>query len=61
MNKLILAGLAAALLAGCGVQGNLERPPPLWGDARERYEAEQAAREAAEQEPAPQPAPAPAQ
>ena len=29
---LFLALGAAALLAGCGKAGGLERPPPLWGD-----------------------------
>ena len=25
---------ASALLAGCGLRGDLERPAPLWGDPR---------------------------
>ena len=61
MKRLVLAGLALALLGGCGVQGALERPPPMWGDERARYEAEQRAREEAERAaPTPAPAPAPA-
>lgn len=29
---LILSGLAAVLLiSGCGIRGDLERPPPVWG------------------------------
>ncbi len=43
---LVFPGLAAALfLSGCGVRGDLERPPPFWGPdlrtAEERaYETE---------------------
>lgn len=48
MKRLILAflGAAAALvLSGCGIRGDLERPPPFWGTdertAEERaYETE---------------------
>ncbi len=36
-----LTALAALLLSGCGVRGDLERPPPLWGPD-ERSEAERA-------------------
>jgi len=32
MIRLIAVGLAAVALAGCGVRGELERPPPLWGE-----------------------------
>jgi predicted small lipoprotein YifL len=29
---LALSGLAAVLLiSGCGIRGDLERPPPVWG------------------------------
>jgi predicted small lipoprotein YifL len=29
---LALSGLAAVLLiSGCGIRGDLERPPPIWG------------------------------
>ncbi|WP_286800232.1 LPS translocon maturation chaperone LptM, partial [Oceanicaulis sp. UBA2681] len=34
MKRLTLAflGFAAALvLSGCGIRGDLERPPPFWG------------------------------
>lgn len=45
---LIAAGISALALlsAGCGLKGKLERPAPMWGDARETYK-EQQAREAA--------------
>lgn len=45
---LIAAGISAlaVLSAGCGLKGKLERPAPLWGDARESYK-EQQKREAA--------------
>jgi predicted small lipoprotein YifL len=54
--------IAASLLAGCGVRGALERPPPMFGKQRaeyiaqqEREKAENAAREAAGETPAPPP------
>ncbi|MGJ3232449.1 MAG: LPS translocon maturation chaperone LptM [Oceanicaulis sp.] len=28
---LFLAAAAALVLSGCGIRGDLERPPPLWG------------------------------
>lgn len=30
MSRLIVSLSALALLAGCGIPGNLERPDPLW-------------------------------
>lgn len=39
---LALSGLTAMLvLTGCGIRGDLERPPPVWGPD-ERSEAERA-------------------
>ncbi len=39
---LALSGLfAALLLTGCGIRGDLERPPPIWGPD-ERTPAERA-------------------
>jgi predicted small lipoprotein YifL len=40
---LIAAGISAlaVLSAGCGLKGKLERPAPLWGDARETYQVQQ--------------------
>ena len=32
MMRLTMLAAAAALLAGCGLKGDLETPPPLWGD-----------------------------
>ncbi|MGX6648487.1 LPS translocon maturation chaperone LptM [Maricaulaceae bacterium MS644] len=35
MTRLAIAFLAAAaalVLSGCGIRGDLERPPPLWGE-----------------------------
>jgi predicted small lipoprotein YifL len=32
MMRLTMLAVAAALLAGCGLKGDLETPPPLWGD-----------------------------
>ncbi|MGE3142330.1 MAG: lipoprotein [Hyphomonadaceae bacterium] len=31
ITRFALAGLAVTLLAGCGVRGSLERPPPMLG------------------------------
>ena len=53
MKTLTLAflGLAAALvLSGCGIRGDLERPPPFWGaddrtDEERAYETEDASDE----------------
>jgi predicted small lipoprotein YifL len=38
----LLTIAAATLLSACGVKGALERPPPLMGDARDAFEAEEA-------------------
>lgn len=38
---IIVLGLAAIGLAGCGIRGDLERPPPVWGPD-ERSPAERA-------------------
>jgi predicted small lipoprotein YifL len=54
MKRLTLAflGFAAALvLSGCGIRGDLERPPPFWGaderTADERaYESDEPAEDA---------------
>lgn len=54
MSRLLLAACALSLLAGCGLRGGLDRPPPLWGEDRAAYERDQeaatAAQEAREQE-----------
>jgi hypothetical protein len=34
MTRLLLGLAALALLGACGVQGDLERPNPLWGGQR---------------------------
>ena len=38
---LVSAVLCTIVLAGCGVRGDLERPPPIWGPD-ERSEEERA-------------------
>jgi predicted small lipoprotein YifL len=45
---LVLPALAAGMLAGCGLKGDLEQPAPWYGEARREYEAEQAAKAKAE-------------
>lgn len=39
---LLVATLIAPLLSACGLQKDLDRPPPLWGEERAKYNAEQA-------------------
>ena len=48
MTALAAVLLAAGALSGCGKQGALERPAPLWGaEAKAKYEAEHRAASAA--------------
>ena len=60
MRRAAALALLALTLGGCGLRGDLERPPPLFGPARDRYEAQRqaeavaaAAVEAAEEAEAP--------
>jgi predicted small lipoprotein YifL len=32
LASLVLVALSALTVAACGLRGDLERPPPLWGD-----------------------------
>lgn len=48
MTRILIAAALLAALSGCGLRGGLERPPPLWGEARDQYERDQAAAAAAE-------------
>lgn len=32
LAALVLATLSALSVAACGLRGELERPPPMWGD-----------------------------
>lgn len=32
LASLVLVALSALTVAACGLRGELERPPPLWGD-----------------------------
>jgi len=48
IRTLVIAVVALGALSGCGLRGGLERPPPLFGEAREQYERDQAAAAAAE-------------
>lgn len=38
-----LAAAAALVLSGCGIRGDLERPPPLWGPDNRPAAADDAA------------------
>lgn len=35
---LLIAGLAALVLSGCGIRGDLDRPAPLWGPGAQMTE-----------------------
>jgi predicted small lipoprotein YifL len=50
--RLFLIGAAALTVAACGRQGDLERPAPLYGEARQRYLDEAAAAQKARDEKA---------
>lgn len=47
MIRLALAVISLSLLASCGLKEGLERPAPMWGDARDEFRREQAEQEAA--------------
>ncbi|MEA1943174.1 MAG: argininosuccinate lyase [Pseudomonadota bacterium] len=32
LTTLVLTALAALSVTACGLRGELERPPPMWGD-----------------------------
>lgn len=44
MRVLAIGAVAALALAGCGVKGGLDRPPPMFGDAKAKAEAEEKAK-----------------
>lgn len=43
MRRAAALALLALTLGGCGLRGDLDRPPPLFGPARDRYEAQRQA------------------
>lgn len=45
MRKFVILLPVFITLAACGTQGSLKTAPPMWGDARQKYE-EQKAQEA---------------
>jgi hypothetical protein len=49
MKRFLILAAAAAMLTGCGLSKPLERPGPMWGEEKAKYDAEQA-RLKAEQE-----------
>ncbi len=49
MSRIVLAACALSLLAACGLRGDLERPAPMWGEERARYEQDQAGATAAQE------------
>lgn len=32
LTSLLLVGMSALAVSACGLRGDLERPPPLWGN-----------------------------
>ncbi len=40
MKRIAIALLALSCLAGCGLKGDLDRPPPLWGDGAPQQQDE---------------------
>ncbi len=60
MTRLILGVLALALLSGCGIKGDLQRPGPMWGDAPAADNAEDDPRARQSSNPRVQAPPAPA-
>jgi hypothetical protein len=62
-KRVILALLAATtLVSSCGLRGRLERAPPMWGEERKKWKAEQERLKAEAEAARPQsvqPAPAP--
>lgn len=38
-TRFLIAGAALGALSACGLQGDLKRPDPLWGDPQARGEA----------------------
>jgi Prokaryotic lipoprotein-attachment site len=53
MTRRLIALAALVFVSSCGIKGDLEPAPPMWGSAREEYDrkqAEEAAAQAAAQE-----------
>jgi len=42
MKQVVLLALCGLLLTGCGLRGDLQRAPPLFGPDKQRYREEQA-------------------
>lgn len=40
LRSLIILLLLGSVLTGCGIRGDLERPPPLWGPTLVEAEAD---------------------
>jgi predicted small lipoprotein YifL len=56
--SLALAGLSLLMLTACGYREDLQRPPPMWGDARAQHDREEAERRAREEQAAQEQQPA---
>ena len=46
VRLVLVALLVSPLLASCGLKKDLDRPPPLWGAERQKYNAEMARQKA---------------
>lgn len=42
--RLMLVAAALLMTTACGYRGGLERPPPIWGEDRAEYDAQQKAK-----------------
>lgn len=40
LTSILLVSLSALAVAACGLRGELERPPPLWGNPAEAGETD---------------------
>lgn len=41
VTSFMLVVLSALAVTACGMRGDLERPPPMWGDAAEQQSADE--------------------
>lgn len=49
IKHIVLVAVVALMTTACGYRGGLERPAPLWGPERAKWEAEQKAKAEAEE------------
>lgn len=42
IKKIAIISLLAFCLSACGIRGDLDKAPPMWGKAKEEYKAKKA-------------------